>query len=128
MEKFSVLSGVSFTVRDWGGEEERQKLLMLLRPTSKLWYWIFFPSSKSLLLITTSQFLKDKKKLIQAKRYFIYLKIHSTAGKSHYTLISNTHCMLETKITIQHLLEVKSTNWKYDAYIETWSNIKECEI
>ena len=22
MEKFSVLSGVSFTVRDWGGEEE----------------------------------------------------------------------------------------------------------
>ena len=29
MEKFSVLSGVSFTVRDWGGEEERQKLLVI---------------------------------------------------------------------------------------------------
>ena len=108
MEKFSVLSGVSFTVRDWGGEEERQKLLMLLRPTSKLWYWIFFPSSKSLLLITTSRFLKDKKHNYPSQTLF-YLS-ENPAGKSHYTLISNTQCMLETKITIQHLLEVKSTN------------------
>ena len=44
-----------------------------------------FLSSKSVLLITTSQFLKDKKQIItQVKFSFIFLKIHTTAGKSHY--------------------------------------------